>query len=257
MHPILFRVGDFPIYTYGLTMAVGFLIAFGWIFWEAKRLGENLDHYYNICMICLVGGIIGARVLHVIVTWEEYADSLWSIFNLRSGGLVWYGGMIMVIVAIWGYTKWKGMKFYRVADILAGPMLAGLAVGRIGCLMAGCCYGKPSNLPWAIRYPDNPMLSPDIAGKLVHPSPVYELIACLIIAAISAYLLRHKTKDGQGTWTAFMLYSVVRFILEFWRGDAVRGFIIPGVLSTSQAIGIFVALLAAVMLWRLRKPAEK
>jgi len=251
MHPILFQIGDFPVYTYGLTMAMGFLIGFGWIFWEAKRLGENLDHYYNICLIALVGGIVGARIIHVIVTWEAYEGKLWSIINLRSGGLVWYGGLITVIVLILGYTRWKSLSFYKVTDIIAAPVAAGLAVGRLGCLMSGCCYGKVCDLPWAIRYPDNPMLSPDIIGVRVHPSPVYEMIACMVIAGILAYLQRRKTRDGQVIWTFLLLYGAVRFILELWRGDAVRGFI--GALSVSQAVSIPVVILAATILLRMRR----
>ena len=256
MHPILFTIGDFPVYTYGLTMSLAFVIGFGWVFYEAKRVGEDLDDYYNLCLICLVGGIVGARLLFVITTYQDFVKDPWTIFNLRSGGLVWYGGLITVVLAIWGYTRWKGMSMYKVGDIMLPATVLGLGVGRIGCIMSGCCYGKPSTLPWAIRYPVSPYIPVEISGQRLHPSPLYELIACFIIAGFLGYLQRHKTREGQVTWSFFLLYGIARFILEFWRNDAERGFVIPQTLSTSQAISIPLILLAILMLWRMRNPEE-
>jgi len=250
MHPILFRIGNFPVYNYGVTMALAFLVAFGWVFYQAKKLGENMDDYYNICLIALVGGIVGARIVYVIVTWRYFAQRPLAIFNLRAGGLVWYGGVILAAALILAYAKWKGLSFYHIADIMSPPMAVGLAIGRIGCLMSGCCYGKPCDLPWAITYPPDSFLPPQIAGMRVHPTPIYEMIACLIIAGILIYIKRREKRAGQVFWSFFVLYGLARFVLEIWRGDVERGFIISGAISVSQGISIVMVLLAAVMLLR-------
>lgn len=256
MHPILFKIGDFAIYTYGLTMALAFVIAFGWVFQEARRLGENLDDYYNLCLITLVGGVIGARILYIVTTWKEFSGHLVRMLNLREGGLVWYGGVLLVAIMIWGYARWKKMSLYRITDIMSAPLMVGLAVGRLGCLMSGCCYGCPTDLPWGIRYPRSVLLPVEITGVKVHPSPIYEMIASLVIAGVLAILQRRKTREGQPTWILFLLYSVVRYVLEFYRGDQLRGFVIPGYMSTSQFISIPLVIISIIMLWRLRKPAE-
>jgi len=232
-------------------MALAFMVAFGWIFWEAKKRGEDLDHYYNLCLIGLIGGIVGARLVYVVVTWKLFKDHPFTILNLRTGGMVWYGGLIAVALLIWAYTKWKDLNLYNILDLVAAPTILGLGIGRIGCLMSGCCYGKPSSLPWAIRYPETHVLSPDLIGVRVHPSPVYEMIACFAIAGFLAYLQRRKTRDGQVAWSMLLLYGAARFVLEIWRGDELRGFVVPGILSVSQAISIVVVILAAIMLLKL------
>jgi len=256
MHPILFKIGDFAIYTYGLTMALAFVIAFGWVFQEAKRNGENLDDFYNICLIALVGGVIGARLLYIITTWREFSGHPLRMLNLREGGLVWYGGVILVVAMIWGYARRRDMSFYRISDIMSAPLVVGLAVGRLGCLMSGCCYGCPTDLPWGIRYPVSPMLPAEIAGVKVHPSPIYEMIGALAIAGIVTVLQRRKTREGQPTWAMFLLYGVLRYVLEFFRGDELRGFVIPGYMSTSQFISIPLVIISLAMLWRLRTPSS-
>jgi len=256
MYPILFHIGNFPIYNYGIIMALAFVIAFGWVFYRAKKLGENIDDYYNVCLIALVGGIVGSRLMYVIVTWEEFVGSPWRILNLRTGGLVWYGGVILASLLILIYTKRKRLRFFHVADVMSAPMALGLGIGRLGCLMSGCCYGKPSDLPWAMMYPESPYIPSEIAGKRVHPSAIYEMIAAFAIAVMLVYLERHKKRDGQIFWSFFLLYGLARFILEFWRGDAVRGFIIPDVMSVSQGISVLTVIIAAIMLLRRPKHIE-
>jgi len=256
MYPVLFRIGNFAVYNYGITMALAFLIAFGWVFWRAKKLGENIDDYYNICLIALVGGIVGGRLMYVIVTWNEFAGRPWRAFNLRAGGLVWYGGLILAALLILIYAKRKGLNFLHIGDVFSAPMAVGLGIGRLGCLMSGCCYGKPCDLPWAMTYPEGPYIPPEVAGMRVHPSPVYEMIAVFAIAGILVYLERHKKRDGQILWSFFLLYGLARYILEFWRGDLVRGFVIPGVMSVSQGIAVLTVIIAAIMLLRSTKDME-
>lgn len=259
MYPVLFKVGDFVVYTYGLTMALGFIVAFGWVFHEARRRGENLDDYYNICLIGLIGGIVGARALYVIVNFREFDGSLLRMVNLREGGLVWYGGLLTVALLMWVYTRIKKLSFYHITDILSAPVAAGLGVGRIGCLMSGCCYGCKTNLPWGIRYPYDPhdphsiLLPEELRGIKVHPSPVYEMSAVFAIAGVLAYLNRRKTADGQPTWAFFLLYGSARFVLEYFRGDVSRGIVFGGLFSVSQFISLIMIIFSAIMLWRLNR----
>lgn len=259
MYPVLFKVGNFVVYTYGLTMALGFIVAFGWVFHEARRNGENLDDYYNVCLIALIGGIVGARLLYVIVNFKEFQGSFLRMLNLREGGLVWYGGVLTVVVLIWLYTRIKKLSFYHMTDILSAPVAAGLGVGRIGCLMSGCCYGCQTNLPWGIRYPYDPndphsiLLPEELRGVRVHPSPVYEMLAVFAIAGIVTYLNRRKRVDGQPTWIFFLLYGLARFVLEYFRGDSSRGFVFGGLFSVSQFISLILIVISIAMLWKLKK----
>jgi prolipoprotein diacylglyceryltransferase len=181
-------------------------------------------------MYLVCGGVLLAGVIQVGIT---------GVALRRASFFPMFGG------------AWRDPQLRRVFALMA-PMALGLGIGRLGCMMSGCCYGKPSDLPWAMMYPENPYIPAEIAGKRVHPSPIYEMIAAFAIAGILVYMERHKKHDGQIFWSFFLLYGLARFILEFWRGDAVRGFIIPDVISVSQGISVLTVIIAAIML--LRRP---
>ncbi len=266
MHPILFTLPDWlpllggmEIYTYGLTMALGFLMAFVLAYQLTRKTGEDLEFYMDLYLWIIIFGVVGAKLLYIIVDWQSFLQHPWELLNPRSGGLVWYGGMITVIVMIYFYTKHHGKSFLRVTDMCSGPMALGLGIGRWGCLMGGCCYGMACDpdFIFAITYPQG-LGNSEIAGIPVHPAPIYASVNCLILAALCYLIVTRSKRQGLATYFALVYYPLTRSLLEFIRGDVHRGFLFQGesfALSTSQFISLLVLIPSFYMLVQvLRKP---
>ena len=179
---------------------------------------------------------------------------------LRSGG-VFYGGLICATTVAVVYLHRHGLPGWRIADMGAPSIALGEAIGRWGCFAAGCCYGKEWHGPFAVTFTDS--FAHDAVGTPLgvplHPTQIYLSLNALVIFVILQWAYRRKTFDGEVFWLYVLLYAITRGILEIWRGDLVRGFVIPGVLSTSQGIGLVTALVAGAMLLVLarRQRAEE
>lgn len=243
------------LHTYGLLLAIAFIAGLWVAAREAKRQGLDAGRVTDMAIWVLIAGLIGAKVLLVLVDFHYYQRSpreLWSIF--QSGG-VFYGGLIGGALVAWWYARRHGLAGWSTADALAPGVVLGQAIGRLGCFAAGCCWGKPTSLPWAVTFTDvyasravgTPMDTP------LHPSQLYESGAAFLIFAFLLWLLPRKRFDGQVTLAYVALYSAVRFGLEFLRGDPERGSWFGGALSTSQVIAVVLLLGTAVLLPRLRR----
>jgi phosphatidylglycerol:prolipoprotein diacylglycerol transferase len=161
---------------------------------------------------------------------------------------VFYGGFVLAfIVGIW-YLRRHQLPLWKTTDIWAAPLALGHAVGRLGCFAAGCCYGKPTGVPWAVTFTDPQSLA--IVGMPLHPVQLYEAFANLLLFIFLSLYRPHRRFEGEIFWLYVLVYSVIRFVLEFFRGDP-RGFIIPPYLSLSQGLGIFLVLGSLAMLLRL------
>jgi len=266
MHPILFEIKGFPIYTYGPLMALGFLLSFLLLYHIASRREEDIEFYMDLYLFLIISGLLGAKILYNITEWDRFVEDPIHMMNCRSGGLVWYGGVILATAVTVFWARRKGVPVLQVCDSLAAPMGLGLAVGRIGCLMGGCCHGKICDLPWAISYPEGAMPLMEMAERQgikiaetehlheilkVHPSPIYESLASLLIALLIYIAIRKGARMGVATAMWFSLYSVARYILEIYRGDHIRKFVYESdtfSVSTSQFIG-FLIFGGALILW--------
>lgn len=249
MHPILIKIGNIPLYTYGLFVAMGFLTALAISQKEARRLGENPGHILDLGFYMLIAAILGARVFFLAVNPSMIFENPLSVFQIWKGGLVFYGGFIAAVATAVVYVRRKKMLFLQVADIFTPGIAAGHAVGRIGCFFAGCCYGKACDLPWAIVFTDPFSLAP--TGVHLHPTQLYSAAANIAVFSFLWLIRKRASFQGQLFWIYVLLYGLVRAALEFFRDDP-RGFLFGG-LSVSQAIGLALALLAVVMLVRLRR----
>jgi phosphatidylglycerol:prolipoprotein diacylglycerol transferase len=229
---------------------MAFLMGIGLALKEARRVGEDPNKVLDLAFYMLIASIIGSRMLYVLVNWPMFKDDLLEVFRLWHGGLVFYGGFIgALLTALW-YVKREGLQLWKTADIIAPSIAFGQFVGRIGCFFAGCCYGKVCELPWAVTFTHAESLAPK--GVPLHPTQIYgSLIALLIFLTLTA-LKRIKKFEGMLFWTYVLLYGMARSVLEFFRGDD-RGMLIQNMISTSQLIGVIMALLAVVMLIVLRK----
>jgi phosphatidylglycerol:prolipoprotein diacylglycerol transferase len=257
MHPVLFTLGPLTIHTYGLLVATAFLLGIFLAMRDAKRKGLDPELILDLGMYILAAAIIGSRLFEVAVEYRYYMAHPLEILMIWKGGLVFYGGFILALfTAVWYLNKHK-LPVWQVGDIMAPSIALGQAIGRLGCLSAGCCYGKPTDLPWAVTFTNPDSLA--VLGVPLHPTQVYESIGAFCIF-LGLFIFRNKKSfDGQVFWLYVLLYSVLRFSLEFLRGDVARGFVrLAGFdLSTSQAVGVFAFLTAVVMLSRLRKQAGK
>jgi phosphatidylglycerol:prolipoprotein diacylglycerol transferase len=245
MHPILFRIGSFELFTYGLMMAVGVLSSLFFMTIEAKRFHLDSDKVTRLVVWTFLAGLIGSRVMYVVTRLSDPGLDFWAVlFNLRAG-FVYYGGLI----ASWLYLIWWVKKnrapFWPVMDMNALGICIGLGVGRIGCLLGGCCFGSPTTLPWGVI-----MEKEEALGHL-HPVQAYEALFLFVLFALMWARRKHKAYEGEFVVWFVGLYAIVRFLLEYIRGDLIRGFLIEDYLSTSQFLSIPMLVLAIVLHFKL------
>ncbi|MBA4148033.1 MAG: prolipoprotein diacylglyceryl transferase [Verrucomicrobia bacterium] len=246
MHPIAFRIGDLSVHWYGILVALGFILGFWTAGRRAQRNGISSDKIMDLAPWILIPAIIGARGLHVISYWQEFADkSIWTIFNIRGGGLVFYGGFIGACLGTIAYARIKKIPLWKLADALAPSVALGHAFGRLGCLMTGCCYGTECTLPWAIQYPHGHETFP----ADVHPVQVYEALLNFALYAGLAWFYRRKKFDGQIFATYLILYAIVRSFTEMFRADYSASEYFLGFISPGQLVSIFIITFGVVLFW--------
>src|SRR5687767_9622591 len=179
MLPELFRIPglDVPVYGYGLMMVIGFLLGVEVAKFLARRTGFDPETFVNVGLIALVAGVVGARLSHILENWSEFtaSPSLWEnlkhMANIRSGGLTFYGGLLLATPMCLLYGVYKKVPLRVGMDIIAPCVMVGLAFGRIGCFLNGCCYGAQSHVPWAVTFPyhSNAYVDQWRAGELEAP----------------------------------------------------------------------------------------
>ncbi len=253
MKPVLFYIGSVPVYSYVVFMNLAFVAALSYAWFEAKRQRLNLVYVAELVLVLYIFGLLGARLLYVIVAWEDFSGEFFKLFKIWKGGLVFYGGLMGAIVAGVAYILLRKLEIWKWTDLMAPAAMISLAVGRIGCLLNGCCYGKTAEgLPWGIVYPhDHPSLKLGMGQVNVHPTPLYSSLAALFIFGFLLWLMRRKRRDGEVFWAMVLAYGAARFVIEFFRGDF-RGQVPWTGLSTSQFISVIGIIAAAAFLFRLR-----
>lgn len=251
MYPVLFKFGPLTIHTYGLFVAIGFLLGLGLAVRQAKKEGIPSYKIVDLGFYILLAAIIGSRLFFIFINIGHYIKNPLDIFKIWEGGLVFYGGILLAVPTVIWYAKKSGLSLWNMADVFAPSIAIGHSIGRIGCFAAGCCYGKPAeSLPWAVTFTDPQSLAR--IGIPLHPTQLYESAGEFINFLILITLRRYKSFDGQLFLTYALLYSVLRFIVEFFRGDIGRGFIIYN-MSLSQGISILMFLIASGGLIVLKK----
>ncbi|MDA8078427.1 MAG: prolipoprotein diacylglyceryl transferase [Nitrospiraceae bacterium] len=255
MFPVLIKIGPFTLHTYGFLIAIGFLVALGIAVMRAKRAGLSPEKITDIGFYSLLAAIVGSRLFFVGQNWSFFSSRPLEIVKIWEGGLVFYGGVLLAVpTALW-YTRKQGLPLWKTADVWAPSIAIGHAIGRLGCFCAGCCYGKPADsLSWAVTFTHPETLA--IRGVPLHPAQLYESGAEFLNFLVLIFLGRRASFDGRLFWVYILNYSIIRSVVEVFRGDEVRGFLLPGV-STSQGISVIMFLGAAIMLLRLRKQGER
>lgn len=252
MHPLLIKIGPFPIYTYGFMIAMGFLGGTLLNRSLAKRCGLDTNQILDLTFWGMMVGLIGARALFVITRLPYFLQDPLAVFRVWEGGLVFWGAPIAVV--LWGiwYLKRHRMPFWKTADVVVHGLVVGHILGRFGCVGAGCCYGKPTGTDFGIKLHSN-LVDAHLRGVPLHPVQLYEAGALAVLLVGMLAVFRRKVFDGQVFLTYFIAYPIIRSIVEIYRGDLIRGFVIDGLLSTSQFISLVIFLVATTALvWRLK-----
>ncbi|MEE8483067.1 MAG: prolipoprotein diacylglyceryl transferase [Nitrospinota bacterium] len=254
MYPVLIKIGPFTLYTYGLLVATGMLVAIAYSYYRSKKEGMDGEVVLDLCFWVVVGAIAGSRVLYIVVNYRDFLGSPLDIFKIWKGGLVFYGGFIgAVVFGIW-YTSKHKMPVWKTADLLAPGVALGHSIGRWGCLASGSCFGRPTESWMGITFL-NPLAIAPLGVKLF-PTQIFDSINELTIFFILITVRPYKKFDGQIVLMWAMLYAAGRFVIEFYRGDPQRGYIIPGTLSTSQGIAAAVFIVSLFLLLRFLRKAK-
>ena len=241
MHPVLVRFGPLTIHTYGVLVAAGFLLGLALAVKQAKKEGIPQERIIDIGFYVLLAAIVGSRLFFVAVNAGHYLKHPLDIFKIWEGGLVFYGGLILALPAALWYIRKHHLDGWRITDIFAPSIAIGHAVGRIGCFAAGCCHGRLCELPWAVTFHDPESLA--TTGIPLHPTQLYESAGEFLNFLILITLRRYQSFKGQLFWTYIFLYSVLRFVVEFFRGDEARGYLFGGI-SVSQGISVIMGIIA-------------
>jgi phosphatidylglycerol:prolipoprotein diacylglycerol transferase len=256
MYPILFQFGSFHIYAYGFFIVVGFVTAVVLAGLKIRKstIGISFENVVDLFFYTVLSALIGSRILFVLINFDVYRQHPMQIFKIWEGGLVFYGGLVLAVIVAFWYMRWHRLPIWKVADLISPLIALGLSFGRIGCFLAGCCYGKETSLPWGVVFKN-----PDSLARLnvpLHPTQLYDAANGLAIFFFLNWMEKRKTFDGQIFWLFLFLYSITRFFIEIFRGDP-RGFLCGDLLSTSQGVGILLAIPSIFMLFYMKKQSRR
>ncbi len=253
VYPELFKLGPFTVYTYGVMLAVSYLLGLRLSMRRAKRAGLDPNRVLDLGIYIIIAALVGAKLLLLIVDFDQFKSPR-DLLNLTRLGGVFYGGFLLAVGVGFWYVHRHRMPFWTTCDVAAPGIALGHITGRLGCFAAGCCYGKPTDMPWAVVF-TNPLANANVGTPLgipLHPTQIYEAgAALLILVVLLATERRGRPFPGRTFWLYMLLYAVSRFIIEFFRGDP-RGTVF-GLMSTSQFIAAVLGPLSLIMLFWLSR----
>ena len=300
MHQVLLSIHGFALHSYGVLIALGFAVGIVLAVRDARRMGMREERVLDLCFWVLIAGLVGARILYILTNLPDYVatcregaasgsgrELLWkctAVLHIWEGGLVFYGGFFGALVAVLVFARRRSLPFLRTADALAPALAIGHFFGRLGCYAAGCCWGRVCGA-WGARFPRRSLAFEDFAahGRLapgqeltppVHPTQLYEAGGELLLFFLLVLLRRRKRFDGQLFLCYLFVYPLLRGVVEIFRGDAIRKFVLPiptprldrwlglpagepSFLSTSQFLSILVVVGAAALALALRRRARR
>jgi phosphatidylglycerol:prolipoprotein diacylglycerol transferase len=248
MYPTLVELGPITLYTYGVLLAAAYLLGLRLAMVRARQRGLDQTRVLDLGIYIIISALIGAKLLLLVTDFRTYVDNPSELMTLARSGGVFYGGLLLAVtVALW-YIRRIGLPLWTTCDVFAPGIALGHVIGRLGCLFAGCCYGKPTDVPWAITF-TNPDAAANVGTPLnvpLHPTQLYEAGAeALILLILLATERRGRPFPGRTFWLYILLYGISRFVIEIYRGDP-RGTVF--MFSTSQFISLLLVPIAAVML---------
>lgn len=255
MHPILLDAGPVTIYSYGVLLASAYLLGLWLGVRRAREAGLDGNKVMDLGIWVIIAALVGAKGLLFVVDFEHFTSSREEFMSLLRSGGVFYGGLIAASVTCIYLLRKHRLPLWHAGDLFAPGIALGYMVGRLGCLMAGCCYGKPTQVAWAITFTD-PAAAMNVGTPLnvpLHPTQLYESMAGFAILLILLVIERRgRPFAGRTFWQFVLMYAISRFVIEFFRGDD-RGMV--ALFSTSQIISLGLAPLSVIMLFWLGRQA--
>lgn len=229
MHPILFELGRVKIYSFGLMLVIGLLIAIGVGRKRAPRYGMTPDQFVDATMFGLFLGILGARIVFIAQDWGYYRANPRELWSLQFEGITSFGGIIFGALGMWIWSLRRKIALIKVFDAAGAPFLIAHAIGRIGCLLNGCCFGTSCELPWGIT----------IKGHtgLFHPAQAYDSVMNIAAFFVLVAIEKRGLRSGQSFGLFLILHGLTRFIYEFWRAGTVDE-VQKGIASSTRIPGL-------------------
>jgi phosphatidylglycerol---prolipoprotein diacylglyceryl transferase len=252
MYPELFHIGGLTIYSYGLCILIGVVVAY-WFFYKAsKPFGLNSDKVSEMFLWCIVGVFAGGKLFFFFENPTYYAAHLGEFFSDFGSGFVFYGSFLVTVpILIWWFRKQK-LPVWEMFDLIGigGALVHGF--GKLGCFMAGCCHGKVCKTGWGIVF-NHPKTHAEPAGVPLYPIQLWDAAIIFSAVLIMFWMRKRKSFSGQLFLIYGIWYAIGRFITEYFRGDEERGYLFNGLLSHSQLIALLVfAAAAGIYIWRYR-----
>jgi phosphatidylglycerol:prolipoprotein diacylglycerol transferase len=259
MFPVLFQIGRLTIYTYGVLAAIGFLVGVWYAYRQAARVGLDPNKVWNLGIYGVLIALLGSKVWLILSAWSYYVANPGQVFSwstFQSAG-TFYGGLLGGIVWVVLYTHFQKMPLLAVLDVTAAPVALGHAIGRVGCFVAGCCYGKPTSLPWGVTF-TNPVAQ-KIAGTpldvSLHPTQLYEAGAEFLNFLFLIWLGTRRRFPGRIMGAYFILYGIERGTIEFFRGDLGRTMMFHDTFSLMQIVSVAMVVAGSFLCLRGRRSA--
>jgi len=244
VNPIAFTIGDMSVRWYGVMIALAVVVLILWMVWQIRRGADiSYDRLLTVALIAIPSGIIISRLLHVIDLWSYYFQDLQHLrLIIGAGGLTIWGAILGATLGIWVYSRFSNFKYGYFMDLITPGVLLAQVVGRVGCTINGCCYGKVCSLPWAVVYTNPDSYAP--LGIAVHPTQPYEIVYLLIVFGVLFWLRKRFRPEGSLFLIYLSLYSIWRLGLGFLRDgtDFLFG------LQQAQVVGIVVLLIVIPIL---------
>ena len=250
VYPKLFELGPFTVYSYGVLLAVSYLLGLWMAVARGKKRGLDSNRVLDLGIYIIIAALVGAKLLLLIVDFDQYSKQPADILSLLRSGGVFYGGLILAVVVAFRYIATHKMPMWTTCDVFAPGIALGHVTGRLGCFAAGCCYGKPTDVSWGVVF-TNPLAAAQVGTPLgirLHPTQLYEAGAeLLILGLLLATEGRGRRFPGRTFWLYMLLYAISRYVIEIYRGDP-RG-VVPFLdVSTSQFISLVLGPLSLIML---------
>ena len=249
MYPLLIELGPLSIYSYGVLLATAYIAGLRFALQRAERAGLNGQRVMDLGILVIISALLGAKLMLLLVDFDRFTSD-WSqlLVLLKSGG-VFYGGLLLAVPLSWWYIRRYKLPLWTTCDLFAPGIALGHAIGRMGCLMAGCCYGQATEVPWAITF-TNTLAAANVGtplGVALHPTQVYEAIAeLLVLGLLLTGERRWRPFAGRTFWTYLLMYPLARIVIEFYRGDP-RGMVFETI-PTSQFVSVLIIPISIAML---------
>lgn len=258
MYPLLLEFGPISIYSYGVFLAAAYIAALQFGLRRADHAGLNGQRVMDLGILAIITALVGAKLLLFFVDFDRFTSDPAQLMVLLKSGGVFYGGLLLAVPMSWWYIRRHKLPLWTTCDLFAPGIALAQGVGRLGCLLAGCCYGKVTDLPWGITFTST-LAAANVGTPLeiaLHPTQIYEAAAALLILGALLVGERHwRPFPGRTFWTYLLLYGTVRLVIEFYRGDP-RGTIFDSI-PTSQFLSALIIPASLFMLFFLGRNRQK